>query len=385
MIVSMRGDGQTFFVCKRPARNVWPAIHFFQPWIKTILGAWTGLMLVTATPTLGQLVYAMQFNQNNNRFGTINLLTGSFTRLGNEGGTLFNDIAAAPNGRLYGIVNSTSLVTLNTNNGAVLSSVSFNVTGIESLAIAPDGTLYGASQGALYRINPVSGLTTLVGNFNNSVIGNSGQNIRFGYDGMLYDTDGGANAISTHLFQISTLNGAATLMGTVTNFPGLCLENSGSQLYGVGIQLGAASTLRQDLIGIDLGSVRAGGTNPDGSPVNISYQLLTSNFPNNYNFSSANLFVVPGSIILVPEPGTTLLSVTGGMLLLVLSNRRHRLGGGRPTRVASLNQRRKHAILAASEPELPQTPSQTARAADIVPAELLPDGFKPADLTCLQR
>jgi len=49
-----------------------------------------------------------------------------------------------------------------------------------------------------------------VGNFNNSVIGNSGQNIRFGYDGNLYDTDGGVNAQNTDLFQISTITGAAT-------------------------------------------------------------------------------------------------------------------------------------------------------------------------------
>jgi len=266
----------------------------------------------------------MQFNQGNNSFGTINLLTGSFTQLGSAGSTLFNDIAAAPNGSLYGIVNSTSLVTLNTNNGAVQSSVNFNVAGIESLAIAPNGMLYGATQGALYTINPVSGIATLVGTFNNSIIGNSGQNIRFGYDGMLYDTDGGVNATSTHLFQISTLNGSATLMGTVANFPGLCLENAGSQMYGVGIQLGAASSLLQNLVGIDLNTLQPGGTNLDGSTVNIGYQLLTDNFPNNYNFSSADLFVVPGSILPVPEPSVTLLSITGGLLLLAVSNKRLR-------------------------------------------------------------
>ena len=205
-----------------------------------------------------------------------------------------------------------------------MRSVAFNVSGIESLAIAPDGTLYGATQGALYNINPITGAATLVGSFNNSVIGNSGQNIRFGYDGMLYDTDGGVNATSTHLFQISLTTGAATLVGTITDFPGLCLENAGSQMYGVGIQLGAASTLRQDLLGIDLNTIQAGGTNPDGSAVDIGYQLLTGNFPNNYNFSSADLFVVPGSILPVPEPSVILLSVVGGMTLLVVSNKRLR-------------------------------------------------------------
>jgi hypothetical protein len=323
-IVSMRGECQTMFVCNRPGCKLQPAARLVQPWFNAVLGALTALVLNFSVPAFGQLAYAMQFNQGNNSFGTINLLTGAFTSLGSEGGTLFNDIAAAPNGQLYGIVNTASLVTVNTNNGAVASSVNFNVGGIESLAIAPDGTLYGATQGALYTIDPVTGLATLVGNFNNSVIGNSGQNIRFGYDGMLYDTDGGVNATSTHLFQISLISGAATLMGTVTNFPGLCLENAGSQMYGVGIQLGAAASLMQNLVGIDLNTIQPGGTNLDGSPVNISYQLLTGNFPNNYNFSSADLFVVPGSILPVPEPSLGLLSFAGGMLLLVISNKRHR-------------------------------------------------------------
>jgi hypothetical protein len=321
----MRGDGQTPLVCDRPACNARSAVRFIPPRIRAALVTLAALMLNAATPVFGQLSYAMQFNQGNNSFGTIDLLTGSFTQLGSVGGTLFNDIAGSPNGNLYGIVNTTSLVTVNTNNGTVLSSVNFNVGGIESLAIAPNGTLYGATQGALYTIDPVTGIATLVGNFNNSVIGNSGQNIRFGYDGMLYDTDGGVNATSTQLFQISTTTGAATLMGTITNFPGLCLENSGAQMYGVGIQLGAASTLVQSLVGIDLNTIRPGGTNLDGSTVDIGYQLLTGNFPNNYNFSSADTFIVPGSILPVPEPGAALLSFTGGMLLLVVSNKRRRL------------------------------------------------------------
>jgi hypothetical protein len=320
----MKNDYQAVYVCQRQACEIQSPAHSIRRWFKVALAALAGLMLFTSTSAFGQQSYALEFNQANNRFGTINLLTGGFTQLGTEGGTLFNDIAASPNGNLYGIINTASLVTVNTNNGAVSSSVNFNVGGIESLAIAPDGTLYGATQGALYKVNPVTGIATLVGTFNNSIIGNSGQNIRFGYDGNLYDTDGGVNATSTHLFQISMVNGAATLMGTVTNFPGLCLENAGSQMYGVGIQLGAASSLMQNLLGIDLNSVVPGGTNLDGSTVNISYQLLTSNFPNNYNFSSADLYVVPGSILPVPEPSAFLLSITGGVIFLLISRKRIR-------------------------------------------------------------
>jgi hypothetical protein len=320
----MKNDCLAVYVGHRQACEIQSPAHSIRRWFKVALAALAGLMLFTSTSAFGQQSYALEFNQSNNRFGTINLLTGGFTQLGTEGGTLFNDIAASPNGNLYGIINTASLVTVNTNNGAVSSSVNFNVGGIESLAIAPDGTLYGATQGALYKVNPVTGIATLVGTFNNSIIGNSGQNIRFGYDGNLYDTDGGVNAASTHLFQISTVNEAATLMGTVTNFPGLCLENAGSQMYGVGIQLGAASSLMQNLLGIDLNTIRPGGTNLDGSTVDIGYQLLTSNFPNNYNFSSADLYVVPGSILPVPEPSAFLLSITGGVIFLLISRKRIR-------------------------------------------------------------
>jgi hypothetical protein len=298
-------------------RRVWAHLAGFP--FKTIFCTLAGLMLFASTSAFGQQAYALEFNQGNNLFGVINLLTGGFTQLGSEGSTLFNDIAAAPDGRLYGIVNSTSLVTLNTNTGAVLTTVNFSVSGIESLAISSSGTLYGATQGALYTINPANGQATLVGSFNNSAIGNSGQNIRFGADGNLYDTDGGVSANNTQLFQISTVNGQATLMGVVTNFPGLCLENAGSQMYGVGIQLGSASSLFQDLVGIDLSSLSPGGTNSDGSPLDVGYDLLTANFPNNYNFSSANLFIVPA-----PEPSTISLSILGGTIFLMISRFRMR-------------------------------------------------------------
>ena len=275
-----------------------------------------GLML-SASAATAQQAYAMEFNQGNNLFGTVNLLDGSFAQLGSEGGTLYNDIAAGPDGTLYGIINSSSLVTINTNNGTTLSSISFSVGGIESLAISPGGTLYGATQGSLYTINAANGQASLVGNFNNSLIGNSGQNIRFAADGNLYDTDGGVSANDTDLFQISLLNGTATTLGIITNIPGLCLENSGQVMYGVGIQLGAASTLVQDLIAIDLGSVLPGGTNLDGSIADLNYTLVTGNFPNNYNFSASDAFTVPGTPVTpVPEPGTIWLSLISGLFLL---------------------------------------------------------------------
>src|ERR1700722_1137072 len=106
------------------SRRIWLNLFFGRPFGlitdqcgKMIFCALTALVLSTST-SLAQEAYAMEFNQGNNLFGQVNLLNGSFTQLGSEGSTLFNDVADAPNGTLYGIVNSTSLVTLNTANGS---------------------------------------------------------------------------------------------------------------------------------------------------------------------------------------------------------------------------------------------------------------------------
>ena len=263
----------------------------------------------------------MQFNQANNRFGTFDLSTGVFTQRGTVGSTLFNDIAGAADGSLWGIVNLNSLVSININNGSILSTVNFNVPGIESLAFAPNGTLYGATQSALYTINRANGQASLVGNFNNSLIGSAGQNIRFGMDGNLYNTDGGVNPTDTHLFRLSLTTRAASTMGVITNFPGLCLENAGGMMYGVGIQLGSASSLQQNLLAIDYSSLQPGGTNADGSIAMVGYYLVSPSFPNNFNFTSSNTFIVPGSPI--PEPGTLAICLAGGAW--ILHQRRNRV------------------------------------------------------------
>jgi hypothetical protein len=211
-------------------------------------------------------------------------------------------------------------------NGATLASVPFSVGGIESLAVAPNGALYGASQGALYIIDPVTGVASLVGNFDNSLMGNSGQNIRFASNGNLYDTDGGISATDTDLYQISLANGTATTLGVLRNVAGLSLANAGSVLYGVGIQLGSANNLLPDLVGIDIDSALPGGTNADGSIASINYVLVTTNFPNNDNFSSGESYMVPGTpIVAAPEPGVVCLGLAGGAgLLLTLHRRRGR-------------------------------------------------------------
>ena len=53
------------------------------------------------------LVYACEYNLTTNRFGTIDLLSGNFTKISSIGSVLINDIAYCPtNGTMYGISNT---------------------------------------------------------------------------------------------------------------------------------------------------------------------------------------------------------------------------------------------------------------------------------------
>ena len=135
------------------------------------------------------IVYAVEYNQSTNRFGTINLYNGSFTKISSFGNVMINDIAFCPtNEMLYGISNSLALVTFNKTNGAMTRVATISVTGIESLAFRPgDGALFGATQSKLYTINPANGTATLIGSYGTPQnLGTTGQNIRFAQDGNLY-------------------------------------------------------------------------------------------------------------------------------------------------------------------------------------------------------
>src|ERR1700678_785170 len=77
-------------------------------------------------------VYAAEFDQANNQFGTINLFTGTFTPIGSYGSAVINDIAYAPNGTLYGIEGN-NLVTFYLKTAANTTVGTFNVGGLESL------------------------------------------------------------------------------------------------------------------------------------------------------------------------------------------------------------------------------------------------------------
>jgi hypothetical protein len=238
-------------------------------------------------------VYAVEF-LGNNRFGTINLMNGTFTQISSLSGT-YNDIAYAPDGSLFGLYNNgASLVTFNNTNGAVTQVAPLSVPGIESIAFrASDGVLFGvglsvigAPQDGLYTIDPTTGQTTLVGGFGNAynLFNPYPQNIRFDSDGNLYLSNTSGN---TDIYRVNTDNGNATLVGEVTGYPDLILENGSQYMYGVSIPSINGADAQPVLVSFDLSSFVDGGTNADGSIHQISVTMVGAggDFPINFNFS----------------------------------------------------------------------------------------------------
>jgi hypothetical protein len=261
--------------------------------------------LGTSARAQSYVVYAVEYNQSNNRFGTINLLNGSFTQISTIGSAMINDIAYCPtNGMLYGISNSSVLVTFNKTNGTITKVANLSVSSLESLAFRlSDGALFGATQSKLYTINPNNGTATSVGSYGNpSNLGSSGQNIRFAQDGNLYVSNTSTN---TDIYRINTTNGAATWMGEAIGYPYLMLQNGSQYMYGVFVNLGNGSSTYPELASFDLSSFVSGGTNANGSTHQITITLVGAgtNFPANFVFSGN-----------VPQPVTNLtvaVSATG--------------------------------------------------------------------------
>ncbi|MFZ0827580.1 MAG: MBG domain-containing protein [Verrucomicrobiia bacterium] len=260
-----------------------------KSWMWLVIGAvlGAGSFAMPAWAQNNVVVYAAEYNQSTNRFGTINLLNGTFTKISSYGSTVMNDIAYCPtNGMLYGISNTTALVAFNKTNGAVALVANFSVSGIESLAFRQsDGVLFGATSSKLYTINTTNGTATLIGSYGTPRnLGTTGQNIRFAQDGNLYVSNTSTN---TDIYRVNTTNGAATWMGEAVGYPYLTLENGSQYTYGVFIKLGSVTNPIPELATLDLNSFVTGGTNANGSTHQITINLVGAgtNFPSNFNFS----------------------------------------------------------------------------------------------------
>src|ERR1035441_510225 len=106
-----------------------------KSWMLFLFGALLAAgSLAMSARAQSNVVYAVEYNQSTNRVGTIDLLNGNFTRISSIGNAVINDIAyCSTNGTLYGISNSSALVTFNKTNGTITKVANLSVSGIQSL------------------------------------------------------------------------------------------------------------------------------------------------------------------------------------------------------------------------------------------------------------
>jgi hypothetical protein len=264
-------------------------------------------------------VYAVEFNTGDNGFGIINLMNGDFTQIADLGSTLYNDIAYAPDGTLYGLANNgASLVTFDSTTGDVTPVASLGGSGIESIAFNPNnGVLFGASESGLYTIDPTTGQTSYIGDFGSPYGCNLWQNIRFDSDGNLYLSNTG-DSTGTDLYQVNTNTGSATFVGEVDGYSDLILENGSQYMYGVSIPSINGADAQPVLVSFDLGTFVAGGTNADGSIHQIAVTMVGSggDFPVNFNFSGNVPNPLPANI---PDASTISIAATPNGPAITLS------------------------------------------------------------------
>jgi hypothetical protein len=285
---------------------------------KTILGVVVVGSLVLSARAQND-VYAVEFNTGDNGFGIINLMNGDFTQIADLGSTLYNDIAYAPDGTLYGLANNgASLVTFDSTTGDVTPVASLGGSGIESIAFNPNnGVLFGASESGLYTIDPTTGQTSYIGDFGSPYGCNLWQNIRFDSDGNLYLSNTG-DSTGTDLYQVNTNTGSATFVGEVDGYSDLILENGSQYMYGVSIPSINGADAQPVLVSFDLGTFVAGGTNADGSIHQIAVTMVGSggDFPVNFNFSGNVPNPLPANI---PDASTISIAATPNGPAITLS------------------------------------------------------------------
>jgi hypothetical protein len=278
-----------------------------KSWMMFLVGTLLAAGSLALSARAQNNVYAVEFNTgSDNRFGIVNLMNGNFTEIADVGGTMYNDIAYAPDGTLFGIANSSSLVTFNPTNGAVTTVASLDVPGLESIAYAPDGTLFGAAQSGLYTIDPTTGASTFIGSFGDPYNLNLAQNIRFDSDGNLYLSNTSDN---TDIYQVNTNTGSATFVGEATGYANLMLMNGSQYMYGVSIPSINGADAPPVLVSFDLSSFVDGGTNADGSIHQISVTMVGAggDFLLNFIFSGN----VPNPLpVNIPDASTVSITAT---------------------------------------------------------------------------
>ncbi|PWU08183.1 MAG: hypothetical protein C5B51_08250 [Terriglobia bacterium] len=144
-------------------------------------------------------------------FGTINLVTGAFTGINDQGGSInWHGLAAnAAANLMYAVdLNSVGEQLVSVTAGGTITTIGATNHSINDLAYdSATNTLYGVDSGSLYTIDTATGTTTLVGAFG------------FGTDGRLglaFDSNNNLFlnvASSGALYSLNLGTGAGTLVG----------------------------------------------------------------------------------------------------------------------------------------------------------------------------
>jgi hypothetical protein len=228
---------------------------------------------------------------------TLNTTNGNGIGLGKTGITNLRGLSVRPStGKLYATypnISSTYLVKINATNGSAFQYCEIPISNISSIAFDLNDDLYGAldTNGLLYRINPLNGDTAFIGATGISNLSGIAINP---VNRQLFGV-----SISGGIYKINKLTGASTLVGNTGNADSRYIAfNLQGKMYGVY----GSDTQISNLVSIDtlsaadtlIGSTGKHGiygisiqANPVSGIVNTNVvptkYFLYQNYPNPFN------------------------------------------------------------------------------------------------------